>query len=166
MRFHHRLSTKPESVKQRLCKLRDDIIPDVELLLCGRSRICALPRRNERLFRWDTLDLIRGKHNIRFGATYRAEEMNVRNNAFQDGYVVEAGLGTGDDIADLLLGSTGVFAAHDQTFMGATTGRRWKLIRPFVQDDWRVTSNLTLNIWAGVVSGYARNGSRKSPGEL
>ena len=99
----------------------------------------------------DTLDLIRGKHNIRFGATYRAEEMNVRNNAFQDGYVVEAGLGTGDDIADLLLGSTGVFAAHDQTFLGATTGRRWKLIRPFVQDDWRATPNLTVNLglaWA------------------
>ncbi len=99
----------------------------------------------------DVLDLIKGKHNIRFGATYRAEEMNVRNNAFQDGYVVEAGLATGDDIADLLLGSTGVFAAHDQTFLGATTGRRWKLIRPFVQDDWRLTSNLTVNIglaWA------------------
>jgi len=99
----------------------------------------------------DTLDLIRGKHNIRFGATYRAEEMNVRNNAFQDGYVVEAGLATGDDIADLLLGSLGVFAAHDQTFLGATTGRRWKLIRPFVQDDWRVTSNVTVNLglaWA------------------
>jgi hypothetical protein len=99
----------------------------------------------------DVLDLIRGKHNIRFGATYRAEEMNVRNNAFQDGYVVEAGLATGDDIADLLLGSLGVFAAHDQTFLGATTGRRWKLVRPFVQDDWRVTNNLTFNIglaWA------------------
>ena len=99
----------------------------------------------------DTLDWIHGKHNVRFGATYRAEEMNVRNNAFQDGYVVEAGLATGDDIADLLLGSTGVFAAHDQTFLGATTGRRWKLIRPFVQDDWRATSNLTVNIglaWA------------------
>ena len=99
----------------------------------------------------DTLDWIRGKHNVRFGATYRAQEMNVRNNAFQDGYVVEAGLATGDDIADLLLGSTGVFAAHDQTFLGATTGRRWKLIRPFVQDDWRVTPNLTVNLglaWA------------------
>jgi hypothetical protein len=99
----------------------------------------------------DVLDLIRGKHNIRFGATYRAEEMNVRNNAFQDGYVVEAGLATGDDIADLLLGSLGVFAAHDQTFLGATTGRRWKLVRPFVQDDWRVTNNVTVNIglaWA------------------
>ena len=99
----------------------------------------------------DTLDLIRGKHNIRFGATYRASQMNVRNNAFQDGFFVEnAGL-TGDDAADVLLGGTGIFAAHDQTFLGGTTGRRWKLFRPFVQDDWRVTNDLTINVgvaWA------------------
>jgi hypothetical protein len=94
----------------------------------------------------DVLDLVRGKHNIRFGAVYRANEMNVRNNAFQDGYVVEDGGATGDDMADLLLGSLGVFAAHDQTFLGGTTGRRWKLFRPFVEDDWRATPNLTLNL--------------------
>ena len=32
-----------------------------------------------------------------------------------------------------------------------STGRRWKLFRPFVQDDWRVTCDLTVNIglaWA------------------
>jgi hypothetical protein len=101
----------------------------------------------------DTLDLVRGRHNIRFGATFRVSQMNVRNNAFQDGFVVENAALTGDDAADLLLGSTGIFAAHDQTFLGGTTGRRWKLFRPFVQDDWRVTNSLTVNLgvaWAFV----------------
>ena len=99
----------------------------------------------------DTLDLIRGRHNIRFGGTFRANQMNVRNNALQDGFVVENAALTGDDAADLLLGSTGVFAAHDQTFLGGTTGRRWKLFRPFVQDDWRITNSLIVNLgvaWA------------------
>ncbi len=99
----------------------------------------------------DTLDLIRGKHNIRVGATFRDSQMNVRNNAFQDGFVVENAALTGDDAADVLLGSTGIFAAHDQTFLGGTTGRRWKLFRPFVQDDWRATNSLTVNLgvaWA------------------
>jgi hypothetical protein len=99
----------------------------------------------------DTLDLVRGKHNIRFGGTFRASQMNVRNNAFQDGFIVDNAALTGDDAADLLLGSTGIFAAHDQTFLGGTTGRRWKLFRPFVQDDWRVTKDLTVNLgvaWA------------------
>jgi len=99
----------------------------------------------------DTLDYIRGKHEIRAGLVFRAEEMNVRNNAFQDGFAVETGVQTGDDIADVLLGGMGVFAAHDQTFLGATTGRRWKLFRPFVEDNWRVTNNFTLNLgfaWA------------------
>jgi len=100
----------------------------------------------------DTLDLVRGRHNIQLGAVFRAEEMNVRNNAFQDGIVFAGGdTSTGDNMGDLLLGTMGSFAAHDQTFLGATTGRRWKLFRPFVQDDWRVTKNLTLNLgfaWA------------------
>jgi hypothetical protein len=106
----------------------------------------------------DSLDMIRGKHNIRVGGQVRAHQMNVLTNAFQDGFFVFTNLWTnngptfqgGDNAADFLLGLNSL-AIHDQTFRGATTGRRWKLFRPYAQDDWRVTPNLTLNLglaWA------------------
>jgi hypothetical protein len=97
----------------------------------------------------DSFDMIRGNHNIRVGGSIRAQQMNVETNAFQDGFFINFGL-TGDATADLLVGQMGG-GIHDQTFNGATTGRRWKLFRPYVQDDWRVTNNLTVNIglaWA------------------
>ena len=86
--------------------MRHDVVSNVHLLVAGDRGYAPYQGGTNVYSVSDTLDLIRGKHNIRFGATFRAEEMNVRNNAFQDGYVVKT-LATGDNIADLLLGSMG-----------------------------------------------------------
>lgn len=97
----------------------------------------------------DSFDMIRGKHNIKVGGGIRANQMNVLTNSYQDGFF-SIGQQTNDAMADLLMGLY-TFGEHDQTFKGATTGRRWKMFRPYVQDDWRATPNLTLNLgfaWA------------------
>ncbi len=95
----------------------------------------------------DALDLIRGKHDIRVGIDMRANQMNTGTEAFQDGFWIigNGGFFTGNPEADLLMGLTGL-AIHDQTFNGSVMGRRWKIYRPFVEDDWRVMPSLTLNL--------------------
>jgi hypothetical protein len=99
----------------------------------------------------DSFDMIRGHHNVRLGMQVRANQMNVETNAFQDGFLINFSQAvTADSAADFLLGQLDG-TLHDQTYFGATTGRRWKLFRPYIQDDWRITPNLTLNIgvaWA------------------
>ncbi|MHB8503887.1 MAG: carboxypeptidase-like regulatory domain-containing protein, partial [Candidatus Acidiferrales bacterium] len=105
----------------------------------------------------DSLDLIRGKHDFKVGIDVRANQMNVGTEAFQDGFWIPGAIGDfsgfsnatssipGNPQADLVLGLVGV-SLHDQTFNGPVTGRRWKIYRPYLQDDWRITKDLTLNL--------------------
>src|SRR6202000_3422675 len=96
----------------------------------------------------DSLDYIHNKHDFRFGLDLRANQMNVGTEAFQDGFWINGVAGhftgngaqtlSGNSEADCLLGMTGL-AIHDQTYNGPVTGRRWKIWRPFAEDNWRAT---------------------------
>ena len=123
----------------------------------------------------DSLDIVHGKHDVHLGLDFRANQMNVGTEAFQDGFWIIGNGGNftglssanipGAPPADFLLGITGL-AIHDQTFNGPVSGRRWKIIRPFIEDDWRVTNSLTLNLGiAYAMTTPIYRGSRTS-GEL
>jgi hypothetical protein len=105
----------------------------------------------------DSLDMVRGSHDIRIGGNIRANQLNTVAVGFPNGFWEFTGgwtgsgaSGTGDPTADLLTGLTSL-AIHDQEFDGGNTGRRWKLYRPYIEDTWRVSKSFTLNLglaWA------------------
>jgi hypothetical protein len=113
----------------------------------------------------DSFDLVLRKHDLRMGIDFRGNQLNVGSEAFADGFWLVGLFGNstagtapcpppstgncstlGNVEADFLLGNTNGGAIHDQTYFGAVTGRRWKIYRPFIADDWRITPSLTLNL--------------------
>jgi hypothetical protein len=98
----------------------------------------------------DNLDMVRGKHDIKVGGGIRANQMNISTEGFANGFWIYTGIWSGEPQADILLGLTSL-AEHDQTFDGTANGRRWKLFRPYAEDEWKVSKSLTLNLglaWA------------------
>src|SRR5207249_9717308 len=105
---------------------------------------------------FDFLLLSRGKHNVRVGGEVRRVQLNTltdpdaRGTFTFNGYTTSdfssqgAPLaGTGFDFADFLLGLPQVTSVRFGT--SANYLRSW-VYSGFVQDDWRVTSRLTLNL--------------------
>jgi hypothetical protein len=123
--------------------------------------------RHDNTFEWaDSLSWTTGRHTLKFGAEIRRFQENFLfdssargTNNFTPFYtaqtsvtasgVVNAVSGTGNAIADLLLGDVNT-SSVSRSFAGiaasTVAGLRQTSTNLFVQDDFRVRSNLTLNL--------------------
>ncbi|MBV8707882.1 MAG: carboxypeptidase regulatory-like domain-containing protein [Acidobacteriaceae bacterium] len=97
----------------------------------------------------DNLTKIIGTHNLLFGALFIAAQKNEDNSNFTDaqGSLTFSGtntaVSTGNGFADFLLGRISSF---DQTTQILKYYNRYKILEPYIQDDWHVTKKLTLNL--------------------
>jgi Carboxypeptidase regulatory-like domain len=96
----------------------------------------------------DNISKSLGKHNLQFGGYFVASQKNElpQFEPSVNGFITyDTGFSgsTGDPFADLLAGNISSF--------GQASGQpkyylRYKIFEPYFQDDWRVTSRLTLNL--------------------
>jgi Carboxypeptidase regulatory-like domain len=99
----------------------------------------------------DTLTWIKGKHSLKFGVDFRRQQRNFFQLSNPRGYFNFGGgytddLSTadgGNGLADLLFG---IPIANEQDFLGGLYPTRYWDLSEFVQDDFHVSHNLTINM--------------------
>ncbi|MBV9762926.1 MAG: carboxypeptidase regulatory-like domain-containing protein [Acidobacteriaceae bacterium] len=96
----------------------------------------------------DNVTKIWGSHNLYFGAYYVAAQKNEDSSNFNDvqGTLTFNGTAsgsTGNGFADFL---TGNIYSFDQTNLITKYYNRYKIVEPYIQDDWHVNRRLTLNL--------------------
>ena len=95
----------------------------------------------------DNLTKIWGPHNLLFGAYVVFGQRNEDNSPDAQGSLTFDGsntsVGTGNAFADFLMGR---IASFDQTNQQVKYYNRYRIVEPYVQDDWHVTKKLTLNL--------------------
>ncbi len=103
----------------------------------------------------DNMTKIVGRHNLTFGAYVVTAEKNELSSVQVNGsltfaqasnsVILPSGqpLGTGNAFADFLLGNIASFAQGSNQLKFYD---RYKIVEPYFQDDWRMTSRLTLNL--------------------
>ena len=87
-----------------------------------------------------------GKHNVQFGAYFVAAQKNELSSGQNNGLLSfdsTAPNSTGNAFADLLMGNIANFT---QASAQPKYYNRYKILEPYLQDDWHVTNKLTLNL--------------------
>ena len=98
----------------------------------------------------DTVTWIRGRHALKFGGDFRRQQRNFFQLSSPRGWIDFGGAYTndpstangGNGLADLLLGYRDFY---EQDFLAGLYPTRYWDLSEFVQDDFRVRSNLTIN---------------------
>jgi hypothetical protein len=94
----------------------------------------------------DQVSKIIGGHNIYFGAYFVAAQKNEFNSPYIQGILDLSNTSTvttGNAFADLMVGDVGSYSQVNQK---VKYYNRYKILEPYFQDDWHVTSKLTLNL--------------------
>jgi hypothetical protein len=108
----------------------------------------------------ETLNWVTGPHALRMGLLGSWEFKNENaasgtNGAFNfPGTSSSAFTSTGDALADFMLGRSNSYSENN---VDIASHLRFQMYEGFVQDDWRVKSNLTLNLgvrWSAILQPY------------
>ena len=99
----------------------------------------------------DSLTWVKGRHSLKFGVDFRRQQRNFFQLSNPRGYFNFAGGYTddlttangGNGLADLLFG---VPISNEQDFLAGLYPTRYWDLAEFVQDDFRVTHNFTINM--------------------
>jgi Carboxypeptidase regulatory-like domain/TonB dependent receptor len=89
----------------------------------------------------DTFSKVVGSHSVSTGGEYRYYQLNVRNVCAPNGQFNFTGSETNVDYADFLIGAPSTYTQCSEQLLD----NRAKYGALFVQDSWKVKSNLTLN---------------------
>jgi carboxypeptidase family protein/TonB-dependent receptor-like protein len=105
----------------------------------------------------DTVTRAIGAHALKFGGLYSYEFKNENAASGTNGVFTFPGTtnasftSTGDAFADFLLGRA---STYSETNIDITSHLRFQMFEAFVQDDWKVRPNLTLNLglrWSAIL---------------
>jgi hypothetical protein len=113
--------------------------------IAGLSDAQSSFNRNETSGVSDSLRWVHAGHNITFGSDFRRQEFNYLSQQNARGSFTFTGAATGSDFADFLLGIPDTSAV---AFGNADKYFRESVYDAFINDDWRISPELTLNVGA------------------
>ncbi len=101
----------------------------------------------------DSLNWVHGQHSVTFGGEFRAMQENTLGDSFFAGsfgfnkvWTASSGNGTGGNaVASFLVGLPASGSRNDE-LNGLIRGRRWKEYREFVEDNWTLSKQLSLQL--------------------